>query len=145
MRTNKSPRRRVSLWVGAAATAGLVASGVMLSVAATANDVEEIAAAKDGSRNPVDFFADPPDPSEAQLRLLVDGVTRDEYRAAFTNYEECMERSGHALVGVRVDLEIIEYSITDSAVQSGVHQLCYPQEFYQVDREWQIELERKRT
>lgn len=55
-----------------------------------------------------------------------------------------MERAGHPLVGVKTELEVIEYSITDTAVQEGVHQLCYPSEFYDVDLEWQIELDRVR-
>lgn len=144
MRSQHPKRVSKALWAGTSLIGLAIVVGTVVSTSASANDTRKGEGLGNASRTPVDFFDAPVESSAAQRELLLGGVTRDEYLAAFDSYRVCMERAGHPLVGVKTELEVIEYSITDTAVQEGVHQLCYPSEFYDVDLEWQIELDRVR-
>ena len=85
----------------------------------------------------IDKPADP-EPSAEQTAALADGVvTREEYLAGFDRFAACMSTAGFDVGGNR-DTEIIQYSLSDDAVRSGVEHQCYGAEFLELDRSWQI-------
>lgn len=80
----------------------------------------------------------PIEASAVQVSELKDGVTEDEYLAAFTRFEACMEDAGYPLIGVeRVD-NVMKYSHLAEAYDSGDRDRCYFTEFQQVDERWQF-------
>lgn len=76
--------------------------------------------------------------SSQQLDELKDGVTRDEYAAAFSRFEGCMKAAGQSLFGVEEGDYVITYSLLASAYDSGEFDRCYLTEFQQVDERWQF-------
>ena len=76
--------------------------------------------------------------SAEQTSELKDGVTEEEYLAAFTRFEACMDDAGYPLVGVeRVDY-LMDYSMLAEAYDAGDRDRCYFSEFQQVDEQWQF-------
>lgn len=76
--------------------------------------------------------------SSQQESELEDGVTEEEYRAAFTRFEACMDDAGSPLVRVHRNDSMIEYSMRAEAYDAGVSDRCYIAEFQQVDERWQF-------
>lgn len=112
---------------------GLALSGCVAS--ASADNV----GSSHGPRTPSDWISNPPPQSEAQRASLADGeVSENEYRDAFDAYRLCLLDGGYELVDLDESKAVITYGISDEAVQSGVEQLCYPQEFAAVDEVWQL-------
>lgn len=77
--------------------------------------------------------------SEEVKEALADGkVTRDEYVAGFQRFQACMTEKGYALVNVDQQSEIIDYSISTTAVDTGADVECYEPHFQALDAEWQV-------
>lgn len=76
--------------------------------------------------------------SDQQLAELEGGVTEDEYLAAFTRFETCMDDAGYPLVSVEHKDYLVTYSMLAEAYDSGDHDRCYLREFQQVDEQWQL-------
>ena len=77
--------------------------------------------------------------SADQAAALADGeVTYDEYAAGFRRFVSCMSAAGHEVVSISEKNQIIDYSITDAAVQDGSDDRCYLSEFGQLDGTWQV-------
>lgn len=70
---------------------------------------------------------------------LADGeVTYDEYQEAFRSFSSCMSRAGYELVIHGEENQTIDFSVPSGAVESGVDQQCYDDEFAAVDAAWQL-------
>lgn len=81
-----------------------------------------------------------PEPSAEMTAALADGVvTREEYVAGFERYRDCMAEAGMPLLGGDTSSEIIQYSTSSAAVDSGVENQCYRSEFSELDMQWQVE------
>ena len=77
--------------------------------------------------------------SPEQTAELADGVvTEQEYRAAFDRFAACMAVGGYPLQFINDSAAVIQYSISDAGVTSGVEAECYLVEFQDVDMTWQI-------
>lgn len=117
----------------------LAVAAAMAAVATTLTGCVASASAAEGrDRAPGDYVVASPAASSQQLALLRDGVTHDDYLAAFENFQTCMKSAGFALLRVDETTSPIAYGIPDDAVQGGVYQRCYPTEFQQIDEAWQI-------
>lgn len=80
----------------------------------------------------------PPEPSPEQASATADGdVTEAEYRAQFARYSECMTAAGYPLGSINTGGEVITYTNSGVAVDSGAEARCYAREFEQVDIAWQ--------
>jgi hypothetical protein len=81
-----------------------------------------------------------PEPSAEMTAALADGiVTREEYVAGFERYRDCMADAGMPVFGGDTSSEIIQYSNSSAAVDSGVENQCYRSEFSELDMQWQVE------
>jgi len=76
--------------------------------------------------------------SVQQVSELRNGVTEDEYLAAFARFEACMDDAGYPLVGVERSDHLMDYSMLAEAYDSGDSDRCYHSEFQQVDERWQF-------
>ncbi|MEP6479260.1 MAG: hypothetical protein ABJB03_07705 [Rhodoglobus sp.] len=124
----------------AAAVSGTLLLGALAGCASSATAQD---APQPQQRTPSDYISNPPENSQAQDALLTQPLTAETYREAFANYQKCMSAAGFDVFGVKDDGVIIKYSIPDAAVQAGVHQVCYPEEFAQIDTAWQLANEGK--
>ena len=77
--------------------------------------------------------------SDQQLDELVGGVSEEEYTAAFDRFEACMVKAEQPLVGVEKDADIITFSMSSAAYDSGDYDRCYFGEFQRVDERWQFQ------
>jgi len=77
--------------------------------------------------------------SDQQLEELEGGVSEEEYRAAFDRFEACMVKAEQPLVGVEKDADIISFSMSAAAYDSGDYDRCYLSEFQRVDERWQFQ------
>ncbi|TFC88826.1 hypothetical protein E3T28_00390 [Cryobacterium sinapicolor] len=75
--------------------------------------------------------------SDQQLIELENGVTQEEYRAAFDRFDACMTGAKQPLVGVEEGEYLITYSMLASAYDSGDYDRCYFTEFQRIDEKWQ--------
>jgi hypothetical protein len=75
--------------------------------------------------------------SDQQLIELEDGVTEEEYGAAFDRFDSCMTAAKQPLVGVEEGEYLITYSMLASAYDSGDYDRCYFTEFQRIDEQWQ--------
>lgn len=66
-------------------------------------------------------------------------VARVEYTTGFDAFRSCMDAEGFELHSLREVGGILEFSIPDEAVQSGVESRCYQTHFAFVDATWQFE------
>lgn len=80
--------------------------------------------------------------SAEQEAALADGdVTLDEYRAGFRRFQACLEAEGYALADVVVGDVLVDYGVPATAVDAGVDERCYVEEYELVDTEWQVKNE----
>jgi hypothetical protein len=81
-----------------------------------------------------------PDAASAHQRaaLADDRVTREEYDAAFELFSACVRKAGFEVLVQGESNETIAYSVTETAVTSGVEGECYDTEFRMIDVVWQM-------
>ncbi len=75
----------------------------------------------------------------SELRQAMESeVDYDSYLAGFQRYASCLEAEGHRPIVHDADPPMIDYSVPESAVSSGVDERCYIREFAPLDAAWQI-------
>ncbi len=79
---------------------------------------------------------------EVRDSLADSHVSSDEYELAFRRYEACLATEGYELL-IEDDgtTPVIEYSVPAAAVDTGVDDVCYYENFYLVDTAWQVQSE----
>lgn len=77
--------------------------------------------------------------SDAQLEALRDGnVSQVEYQGSFERFARCAQQAGYAVEFVGVSNDVIEYRMSDGALQAREVENCYAREFQSVDMSWQL-------
>ncbi len=65
-------------------------------------------------------------------------VDYDSYLSGFQRYSACLEAEGYRPIVHDADPPIVNYSVSEAAVSSGVDERCYIREFAPLDSAWQI-------
>jgi hypothetical protein len=80
--------------------------------------------------------------SATQKKALADNkVTYDEYEAGWRRYVACEADAGYTVKKLTEVNQVIQGTIPDAAVKSGVDAKCYEREFKQLDQIWQVSRE----
>lgn len=110
------------------------ALGAMLVLAGCTSPAASAVEPHDARENPPSIA-----PSSLQLSELDDGVTEEEYLAAFTRFQTCMDEAGYPLLRVQMNDSLMDYATLAEADFTGDQERCYLGEFQKVDARWQFQ------